>query len=269
MTRNKLLAGFLLFILLGRSVFAQSDSVSVSQLRNDFSLSHYLGLMLITDNGAAAHLFRNSIIHISVSNRFCIKELTEAHLGTVFRFRHNSFLLSCHHLGYNRFGELEANVGYARSFGQHFAASTRFYYLMTHAEGYQATHSITFDLSLYASIGKKFGLGFSCYNPAALHRGITGSTRLPMQFRFDFQYFVGKDLLLFALVQQELKSRIAIGLGTVVKLKKIFLNTMVGFPEPLVQININAHLQRFIVGAHCQYRPAIGPILGADLQFLL
>lgn len=269
MTRNELFVGFLFFILLGRSAFAQPDSASVSHYRNGFTLSDYLGSMLIADNGAAAPLFTASIIDVSISNRFCIKELTNAHLGAVFRFRHNSFLLSFHHLGYNRFGELSADVGYARSFGRHFAAGARFYYLMTHAEGYPAAHSVTFDLSLRATIGKRFGLGFACYNPAGLKYGIVGNSRLPMVFCVDLQYFLGQNLLLHAQVKQELKSRIALRLGSAVKLKKIYLNIAIGFPEPVVQVDIDVNVKRLMFGANCQYRPAIGPIMGAGFRILI
>ena len=235
----------------------------------EFSTSDFYSSTLLPDNGAVAPFLPNSVLNASFENRFLLKELMQARLNTVFRYKENAFLLSVSHFGYRLFGEMNLMAGYARRFGPHFSTALRLHYLWTHAADVPAIHSMTFDISFYGNIGRKFGLGFSCYNPARMKYGFTGSTCLPLRFHLELNYKISGNLLIFTQIEKELKSRISIRVGAAYRVRCLYLLLAAGFPEPWFHCGVQIQQKRFLFGMDCQYRLSLGIIPQATLTLLL
>lgn len=256
----------LLALLLSALILpAQTDSTKTGKIPSKYSVTEVYGLALLQYNGAAACFLPRSAVSAHFDNRFLVKEMMTKRVGAVFRKGQNSFLVDCQHFGYSRFGELTARVGYSRRFGQHLAFGVRFHYLMTHSAESACVHSITFDLSGYATIGKNIGLGFAVLNPARLKYGITGKKMLPTRLQFDINYRVGKQILLFARVEKELQSAFGIEAGATYQMKVLHLTVSAGFPAPCGTVRVHVACGRWLIGVSGQYHLKAGFIPQADV----
>ena len=206
-----------------------------------------------------------SAVSVHFDNRFLVKEMMTKRVGAVFRKGQNSFLVDCQHFGYSRFGELTARVGYGRRFGQHLAFALRFHYLMMHSAESPCVHSICFDLSGYATLGRNIGLGFAVLNPARLKYGITGKNSLPIRLQFDVNYKVGKQILLFARVEKELRAAFCIEAGAAYQLKVLHLTVSAGFPAPCGTVRVQVACGRWLIGVGGQYHLKAGFIPQANV----
>ena len=245
----------ILLTLLLSALFLQGQNDSLLSERNPskYSITDVYLLTLSQDNGAAGCYLSHSALTAYFDNRFLVKEMMTKGLGAVFRKGQNGFLMDCQHFGYSRYGELSARVGYCCRFGQHIAFGLRFQYLMMHSSENQCVHSISFDLSAYATIGKNIGLGFAVMNPARLKVGITGKNVLPIRLQFDINYKIGKQILLFARVEKELKSAFCIEAGAAYHLKVLYITVAAGFPKPKFSVNMQIACGRWLLGVSSQY----------------
>lgn len=240
-------------MLFVRFLSAQTDSIPTGRNPVQYTVTDIYLHTVQQDNGAAGCFLSQSSVSAHFDNRFLVKEMMTKRVGAVFRKGQNVFTANCQHFGYSRYGELAANVGYSRRFGKHIAFGMRFFYLMSHNSEYPCIHSISFDLSCYATIGKGFGLGFSVYNPARLKVGITGKSTLPIRLQFDLNYKVGKQILLFSRIEKELKSPLCVEVGAIYKIKVLYLTATVGFPSPSGSINVQIACGRWLLGIRGNY----------------
>lgn len=247
----------------------QTDSLLSEKNSSKYSITDIYLLTLSQDNGAAACYLSHSALMAYFDNRFLVKEMMTKGLGAVFRKGQNGFLMDCQHFGYSRYGELSARVGYSRRFGRHLAFGLRFQYLMMHSVESQCVHSISFDLSGYATIGKNIGLGFAVVNPARLKYGIMGKSVLPIRLQFNLNYKIGKQILLFAHVEKELKSAFCIEAGAAYHLKVLYLTVSAGFPHPKFSVNMRIACRRWLLGVSCQYLLKAGFVPEASVVCLL
>lgn len=261
----------ILLSLLLSALFLQGQNDSLLSERNPskYSITDVYLLTLSQDNGAAGCYLSHSALMAYFDNRFLVKEMMTKGLGAVFRKGQNGFLMDCQHFGYSRYGELSARVGYSRRFGRHLAFGLRFQYLMMHSSENQCVHSISFDLSAYATIGKNIGLGFVVVNPARLKLGITGKNVLPIRLQFDLNYKIGKQILLFARVEKELKSAFCIEAGAAYHLKVLYLIVAAGFPQPKFSVNMQIACGRWLLGVSCQYLLRAGFVPMASVACIL
>lgn len=221
------------------------------------------------DNLAACPFLERSFLSVSFENRFCLKELMSEELDAVFRYRENAFSLGVTSAGYRHYGEVTVSVGYARSFGKHVAVGLRSHYLVSYASECAPIHSFTFDVSLYARVGKNCGIGFSVYNPARLKYGIVGKVPLPVRLHLDFSYQIGQNVLLLSMADWELKSRIVFSAGVKYKVKCLILTAMARLPDPSGEICIDLIYRRFLFGVSCRYLHPLGFVPRAGITILL
>ena len=146
-------------------------------------------------------------------NDYMLKELMRARLEAVMRYDRHAFVLQLSHNGYSRYGELTTSVGYAVKFGGRVAVGMRYYYLYQHVERYEAQHSITFDVSLYAQLSSKLCFGFEVYNPARLKYSIRGPDMIPMRFTVLAHYVYSEKLSFAVQVLKYLPGRFDVSAG--------------------------------------------------------
>lgn len=250
-------------------VVVYGDTVPYSESNIKYSLKDN-GLRLFnSDNLAACPFLGHSFLSVSFENRFCLKELMSEELDAVFRYRENAFSLGVTSTGYRHYGEVTVSAGYARSFGKHVAVGLRAHYLVSYASECAPTHSFTFDVSLYARVGKNCGIGFSVYNPARLKYGILGKVPLPVRLHLDFSYQIGQNVLLLAMADWELKTRIAFSAGVKYKVKCLILTAMARLPDPSGDVGIDLAYKRFLFGISCRYLHPLGFVPRAEITILL
>ena len=227
---------------------------------------HHIGML--HGCSAAAPFLPYSQVTTTFENRFLLKELMREEIGAVFRYKNHAFLFNVSHFGYSLYGEMNLSAGYARTFGQHFSVGLNLHYLMTHAESASTLHSLTFDVSFYGRINRKFGMAFSCYNPARLKYGLTGKSYLPVRFLFELSYIISDQLLIYTEIEKELKTAFDFSAGAVWRLRCLFLSLSAGFPNPWVKCGVEIQQKRFLFGVNCQYRLTTGVVPQAELAIL-
>lgn len=268
MSPRKLIIYLMLLVCTFFDSYGNTDTHKSPFPSRKLSTTDFYFFSLLPDNGAASAFLPTSFFYVSFENRFLLKELMKERLGAVFRYKENAFLLDINHFGYDKFGEMNLMTGYARCFGPHFTTALRLYYLWTHVAEVSDIHSLTFDISFYGKIGRKFALGFSCYNPARLKYGFTQCTYLPLRFLFEMNYRISDNLLIFTQIEKELKSKIIIRPGLAYNVRCLYLLLSAEFPEPSFHCGAQIQQRRFLFGLDCQYRLSLGVIPQANLTFL-
>ena len=259
----------LLLSCLQSFVVVYGDTVPYGENSIKYSLKDD-GLRLFgSDNLAVCPFLERSFLHVSFENRFCLKELMSEELDAVFRYRENVFSVGVASTGYRHYGEVTVSAGYARSFGKHVAVGLRSYYLVSYASECAPIHSFTFDVSLYARVGKNCGIGFAVYNPARLKYGIVGKVALPVRLHLDFSYQIGQNVLLLSMADWELKTRIAFSAGVKYKVKCLILTAMARLPDPSGEVCISLIYRRFLFGISCRYLHPLGFVPRARVTILL
>lgn len=267
MARRKLLV-WLTLSLLFNFAYAQSDSCRLRDFGRNISPSNIYESDIIGSISAASAFLPFSEIRCTFSNRFLLKEFMTESVSARFRVGQNAFMLGCEHVGYSRFGELTCSAAYARSFGKHLAFALNFHYFLSHAAEYQNVHSISFDISCHTHIAHKFGLGFAVHNPARLKFGITGTLPLPTRFIFVFDYQIGKNLLIFTELEDGLKTSFQCAIGTIYKVKCLFLTLRIEFPTPEFEMKVQLSYRHLLVGINCQYLLPAGLAPQAAISYL-
>lgn len=219
-------------------------------------------------NLAASSFVSHSFLSTTFENRFFLKELMSEELNAVFRYRQNAFSLGVSCSGYRLYGDVTLSTGFARSFGKHVAFGLRAYYLVSYASECLTVHSFTFDVSMYARLGKNCGFGFSVYNPARLRYGVTGNVPLPVRLHLDFTYQIGRNVLLMSRADWELKSQVDFSVGAKYKLKCLIITAMARFPNPCGVVCIDLLYRRFLVGISCHYLHPLGFVPRASFNVL-
>lgn len=221
-----------------------------------------------SSNLAVNAFSRHSDFSVSFDNRFLIKELMNEEISSHIRIKENVLDFRCTHFGWNHYGKFTAALGYARRFGKHISIGLRFHYLMEHALEYPCIHSITFDVSLHTRIGKNVGLGFSVYNPARLKFGIIGKNLLPTRLYFNFDYSIGRNVLIYTQIEEELKSAFRIEIGAYYKIRCLILTPFFSFPTPSFGLKVHLAYQRFIFTATGTYHLHVGFVPGIKISCL-
>lgn len=267
MARKKLLIGLILFLLFDFTN-AQNDSCRLQRSKIDISPTSIYELNITKSLSAASAFLPFSEVGCAFSNRFLLKEFMSECVSAQLRVKQNAFFLSCEHVGYSRFGELTCSAAYARTLGKHLAFGLNFHYSLSHAAEYQNVHSISFDVSCHAHISHKFGLGFAVHNPARLKFGITGTLPLPTKFIFVFDNQIGKNLLIFTELEYELKTSFQLAVGTIYKMKCLFLSLKLAFPTPEIEMKAQLAYQHLLLGINCQYLLPAGLVPQAAVAWI-
>ena len=154
---------------------------------------------------AARQVFANtSSLSVKCRNDYGLKELTDVRLTGIFVLEHNMLQASLSHYGYSRYGELWAEIAYSRNFSDKVGLSLRFYYLYGHASGYDASHSVTFDVSLFLKASNKLAFWVDVYNPARMKYGIVGKELIPMSFLLGISYCYEDKLIFVVSMEKQL-----------------------------------------------------------------
>src|SRR5574344_236324 len=267
MARSTLLITLCLLFVNQQIVFSQNDSVTSKGNPVGFPITEMFGLWNQSCNFASTAFLNHSYVSVSFQNQYFLKELMSEAVSGILKYRQNAFVLKTSHFGYAKYGELSVSIGYARCFGKHSGMGLQFYYYLIHADEYQSLHSLTFDFSLYAPINHKVALGFSVYNPARLKYGIVGQQCLPMRFLFNFDYRVGKNVILFAQVEKELKSKCSVGIGAMYKIKVLSLTGYLQYPDPSATIETALLWRKTLFDLRCRYYLSLGFVPEITLKY--
>lgn len=269
MSHNKLRCLLILYLQFLIVHFSYADTIVPYKGRNVISLSDYYLFQQMDHNLSAAAFVSHSMIACVIQNSFLMKELTSATVEGALLYRQSLFSLRVSHVGYSMFGEMCVSSGYARLFGRRVAFAMQFHYLWQHASGYDCVHSLTFDVSLYAKLTRKIYCGFSVYNPARLKYGLLSEVPLPVRFDLDFNYELGKNIMLDASIQKELKSSWNVRLGAYYKIKCLLIQTHVQFPNISCEVVAAITWHRCLVGATLQYKQPLGLVTEIKFQMML
>ena len=139
--------------------------------------------------------FTPSQIGLHIRNDFCTKEMMFAEITGQLTLRKNVLFASIKHYGYANYGEMKLSVGYGRNFGNRFAMTAQVFYLMAHARGYPARHSLCADFGFAYRLSPKLMLDAAVYNPFMLRYGIVGQEVIPMKFTVGCSYAPVRKLL--------------------------------------------------------------------------
>ena len=116
----------------------------------------------------ALSCFRPTFAGFHFRNDFGMKELMFADIVGIMNIRKNILFFSVSHYGYVNYGDFKLTVGYGRNFSDRFAMTARIFYLMAHARGYPARHSLCADFAFAYRVTPKVLLdaavcGTRCY----------------------------------------------------------------------------------------------------------
>ena len=212
---------------------------------------------------AAKPFLLYSLVAGTCGNDYLLKELTRARLDAVMRYDRHAFMLQLSHDGYSRYGELTTSVGYAVKLGGRVAIGLKYYYLYQHVEQYEAQHSITFDVSLYAQLSRKLFFGFEVYNPARLKYSIRGPDVIPMRFLL-LAHFVYSEKLSFSVqLLKCLPGRFDVSLGCYYQpLHYFYLSFACSLYDAEVELMIRCKRLYFTVDTRYDYRLGFAPEVG-------
>lgn len=244
-----------LMIMTYESLFAQSDLEAVNY--------HLVKCEIVAARPFLSHTWIAGVC----GNDYLLKELMRARLDAVIRYDRHAFILQLSHDGYSRYGELTTSVGYAVKFGGKVAVGMRYYYLYQHVEQYEAQHSITFDLSLYAQLGRKWCLGFEVYNPARLRYSIRGPDIIPMRFTVLVHYLFSEKLAFSVQVLKHLPGRFDVSAACYYHpLHCFYLSFACSLYDMNCGVMIRYRRFYFMVDARYNYRLGFAPEVGVGMQ---
>lgn len=204
-----------------------------------------------------------SLVAGSCGNDYLLKELMQAKLDAVMRYDRHAFMLQLSHDGYSRYGELTTSVGYAVKLGGRVAIGLKYYYLYQHVERYEAQHSISFDVSLYAQLSRKLFFGFEVYNPARLKYSIRGPDVIPMRFTVLAHYVYSEKLSFFVQLLKCLPGRFDVSLGCYYQpLHYFYLSFACSLYDAEVGLMIRCKRLYFTVDTRYNYRLGFAPEVG-------
>lgn len=207
---------------------------------------------------------------IEFKNGFLIKELSTKTIQFSAVKKGNLAFAEISHTGGAKMGDLTTDVGYGKNFGQRFAFAMRFYYFFTHAQGYEARHSFTFDLSFAAKITSQWSLGVSVYNPAHLKFGVVGNEYIPLRFNFDIAYSLSEKVLLAMGIEKEIAGAFRINMGGCFALNKyLMLDFQCAIPEPAIQLAVQLMWRSLRIRFASEYQFSLGlsPLCGISYEF--
>ncbi len=192
--------------------------------------------------GAYYALTGSSLTQATFRNDYCTKELMDKSILFNIVTGNNVFINRIQHYGYSQYGELSANIGYGRLFGEKISVALQTIYLMRHASHYPCQHSFTIDISMAYCVNKKLDLGLAFYNPIRMRYSITGSEIIPMDFIIQAIYHPNEKLSALLSVEKKLPGELDIGL-------ELFCH-----PTPPLILSLNCTLQKCGVSIHIPYK---------------
>lgn len=172
--------------------------------------TYYLGCVAV-ETPAANAMLPVGCLRLAFKNDFCLKELMYKEFGFVWTRHRNSCHLHLSHFGFSKFGRLSLQAGYARMFGPRLSIGMSLWYLLQHAGGYAAIHSLSIDLSALFFITQKFGLSVFMFNPVAFKYGITGKCIIPMRFRIEVFHKLHPRLIISGLTEKDFPGGLEMG----------------------------------------------------------
>lgn len=200
-------------------------------------------------------------------NDYLLKELMRARLDAVIRFDRHAFILQMSHDGYSRYGELTTTVGYAVKFAGKVVLGMRYYYLYQHVDNYEAQHSVTFDVSLYAQLSRKLCFGFEVYNPARLRYSIRGPDIIPMRFTVLVHYLYSEKLSFSVQVLKYLPGRFDVSAACYYQpLHCFYLSFACSLYDTNFGVMIRCRRFYFMVDARYNYHLGFSPEVGVGMQ---
>ena len=196
-------------------IFAVKQNINIMKTKSIVTIMVFSGLCIIKPFGSTAQeqlilahsadlcaempalsCFMPSYAGICLRNDFGKKELMNAELFGVLSLGKNYLISYVNHYGYANYGNLHVSVGYGRNFGEHFAMSGHLIYMMNHARGYPASHSLCADFAFVGRISPKLFLLTTIHNPFMMRYGIVGQNIIPLKFTIGCMYVPLRKLLI-------------------------------------------------------------------------
>ena len=235
------------------------------------SAQSWLGVadyQLVKSELAAARPFlSHAWVAGTCGNDYLLKELMRARFNAIMRYDCHAFILQLSHDGYSHYGELITSVGYAVKFGRRVGVGMRYYYLYQHVDNYEAQHSITFDVSLYAQLSRKLYFGFEVYNPARLRYSIRGPDIIPMRFTVIAHYLYSEKLLFSVQFLKYLPGQFDMSAACYYQpLHYFYLSFACSLYEMNFGVMIRYRRFYFMVDARYSYRLGFSPEVGVGMQ---
>lgn len=143
----------------------------------------------------ALSCFSPSYAGLHLRNDFGTKELMNAAFFGTLSLQKNHLFSFINHYGYANYGNFQVSVGYGRNFGGHFAMSGHLLYIMEHARGYPARHSLCADFNFVGRISPKLFLFTTVHNPFLMRYGIVSQNIIPLKFTIGSLYIPMRKLL--------------------------------------------------------------------------
>ena len=150
----------------------------------------------IVSDMPAQSCFLTTFAGFHFRNDFGMKEMMFADVLGIMNIRKNILLFCVSHYGYANYGDFKLSVGYGRNFGDRFAMTARIFYLMAHARGYPARHSLYADFAFAYKVSPKLLFDAAVYNPFLLRYGVVGQDVIPLKFALGCTYMPVRKLLL-------------------------------------------------------------------------
>ncbi len=269
MKKNECLRLLLLSILLFyKSISAFSINYSLVVGARSAALAHASVALkdpfAVFNNPAMMAYSAKIGIGLHYENRFLLKETSTSCLGVMIPFDKNGvFGIHILHFGYVNYGELNAGLSYAKSFGNVFAFGLKFDYLLNYfgEETYGKCSGFTFDIGMYGQITKSFGIGFHVFNPARLKMCTYNDTKeyIPTIFRLGLIYTIAKKCMLTVEAEKDLETNPLYRLGFEYGLNEHFyLRTGISFPDVEYALGVGWKMKSLSVDFSSNYHSVLG-----------
>lgn len=252
--------------------YYKSSGQHVEYFNKYFSKTIYNGYELrhSADNLALAAWGNSYRLDAEYGNKFLVKELSTKSLRFSMQKEGHLAEIDLSHSGGIHIGDLTTSLGYGKNFGQRLAFAVRFHYLFSHAQGYEALHSFTFDLSIAAKITSQWLIGVSVFNPAHLKYGVVSNEYIPMRFNFDLAYSLSDNVLLALGIRKELAGAFRADLGGFFALNQhLIIDFTCAIPQPVIQLSINILWHSLCIRFVSEYQFSLGlsPLCGISYEF--
>lgn len=158
----------------------------------------------LQNNQAGLAFYNQMAAGIYFENRFLVKELSLRAGGVVMPVRAGVFGLNVSYFGYELYNESKIGLGFARKFGERFAAGLQLDYLITAlGEDYGSKGVVTFEAGILTKINDHLNIGAHVFNPVNVKLLEYADERIPAVFKVGAAWAFDANIVLTAEVEKE------------------------------------------------------------------
>ncbi|HPE35087.1 MAG TPA: hypothetical protein PLI65_09845 [Bacteroidales bacterium] len=158
----------------------------------------------LQNNQAGLAFYHQMAAGIYFENRFLVKELSLRAGGVVMPVRAGVFGLNASYFGYELYNESKIGLGFARKFGERFAAGLQLDYLITAlGEDYGSKGVVTFEAGILTKINDHLNIGAHVFNPVNVKLLEYADERVPAVFKVGAAWSLDANIVLTAEVEKE------------------------------------------------------------------